>query len=385
MPTEESVSRPRRDPVDIAGRYDAFLHDILALRAEAFASLGAEDIEHLQKIERWGRLCTAGGYATAWLAPNLLSAALLSLGSTARWTIVTHHVTHKGMDKVPGVPARLTSKEFGVGNRRWSDWLDWIHPDAWRHEHNLLHHYHLGESDDPDLVEENVRALRESNAPLLAKYLAVAFFAGTWKLSYYAPNTFAEWRRAERRRNTKGEPVVEPTGTYARFFDVTTEEGRAFFRSCVLPYASVRFGMIPLLFAPLGLAASLNVWINTAIAEVFTNVHTFAIIVPNHAGDDVVRFDAPISERAEFFVRQITGSVNYTTGGDVNDFLHGWLNYQIEHHLFPDLPPLRYRQLQPKVKALCEKHGLPYRQESVLRRVRKLVDVMVGKTSMLRG
>ena len=41
-------------------------------------------------------------------------------------------------------------------------------------------------------------------------------------------------------------------------------------------------------------------------------------------------------------------------GGDVNDFLHGWLNYQIEHHLFPDLPPLRYRQLQPKVKARCE-------------------------------
>jgi hypothetical protein len=34
------------------------------------------------------------------------------------------------------------------------------------------------------------------------------------------------------------------------------------------------------------------------------------------------------------------------------------------------------------VKAVCAKHGVPYVQESVFRRVKKLVDVMVGKTSM---
>jgi fatty acid desaturase len=31
------------------------------------------------------------------------------------------------------------------------------------------------------------------------------------------------------------------------------------------------------------------------------------------------------------------------SGGNVNDFLHGWLNYQIEHHMFADLSMLSYQ------------------------------------------
>jgi len=34
------------------------------------------------------------------------------------------------------------------------------------------------------------------------------------------------------------------------------------------------------------------------------------------------------------------------------------------------------------VKALCLKHNLPYRQESVFRRFGRMLDVCVGKTSM---
>jgi hypothetical protein len=29
------------------------------------------------------------------------------------------------------------------------------------------------------------------------------------------------------------------------------------------------------------------------------------------------------------FICQVVSSANYRTGGDVNDFLHGWLNYQV--------------------------------------------------------
>ena len=120
-------------------------------------------------------------------------------------------------------------------------------------------------------------------------------------------------------------------------------------------------------------------------AEALTNVHTFAIIAPNHAGDDVYRFDTPAKGRAELYVRQVAGSANYATGGDVRDFLQGFLNYQIEHHLFPTLSPRKYQQMQPRVKAICAKYGVPYVQQSVFRRVKKLVDVMVGNTSMLHG
>ena len=38
----------------------------------------------------------------------------------------------------------------------------------------------------------------------------------------------------------------------------------------------------------------------------------------------------------------------------------GHLSYQIEHHLFPDLPSNRYAEVAPRVRALCERYGLPY-------------------------
>ena len=61
------------------------------------------------------------------------------------------------------------------------------------------------------------------------------------------------------------------------------------------------------------------------------------------------------------------------------------MNYQIEHHVFPDVSMRAYQRVQPKVKALCAKYGVPYVQESVLTRFKKMLDVAVGRTSMLRG
>jgi linoleoyl-CoA desaturase len=40
--------------------------------------------------------------------------------------------------------------------------------------------------------------------------------------------------------------------------------------------------------------------------------------------------------------------------------MSGNLSFQIEHHLFPDLPSNRYVEIAPRVRALCEQYGLPY-------------------------
>jgi fatty acid desaturase len=77
------------------------------------------------------------------------------------------------------------------------------------------------------------------------------------------------------------------------------------------------------------------------------------------------------------------GSVNYNTGSDLIDFMHGFLNYQIEHHLFPNMPHSYYQQMQPIVKEICKKHKLEYRQDSVFKRVLMTTDLMVGKTKLL--
>ena len=53
-------------------------------------------------------------------------------------------------------------------------------PEAWNLEHNRLHHYHLGEIKDPDLVERNLHFLRDAPIPKAMKYLFVLLLAPIW-------------------------------------------------------------------------------------------------------------------------------------------------------------------------------------------------------------
>ena len=46
---------------------------------------------------------------------------------------------------------------------------------------------------------------------------------------------------------------------------------------------------------------------------------------------------------------------------------------------------LQYQRMQPAVKALCERYGVPYVQESVFTRLRKTLAVMLGDADMLRA
>ena len=154
---------------------------------------------------------------------------------------------------------------------------------------------------------------------------------------------------------------------------------------CYLPYAALTFGALPALFLPFGPWAWFSAFVNSVGAEALSNFHTFLVVGPNHTGDDLYRFDDRPASRAEAYVRQVIGSVNYATGSDVVDFAHMWLNYQIEHHVFPDIPMRQYQLIQPKVKALCAKYGVPYAQGGVLGRIGKLVDVFVGKAKMRRA
>src|SRR5262245_56371598 len=183
-----------------------FANAIAALRKEVHATLGSEDLRHLRRVELLGRLCNAVGYATSWLIPNTFSALLISQGNLTRWVLM-HHISHRGYDKVPGVPARYTSKVFAQGWRRFFDWPDWIVPEAWAHEHNVLHHYHTGELKDPDLVERNLGYLRRSKLPRWRRYLHVALLASTWKASYYAPSTLNELQNERRRK--AGQPAAD--------------------------------------------------------------------------------------------------------------------------------------------------------------------------------
>ena len=353
-----------------------------------------EDFLHLLKLEKWGRTSTFGGYLLIVIISYLeissyslsgilfwtlafFSASLIAVGNVSRWANVAHPILHGAYDKVPNIPYRYTKAGFAKNSRRYIDWLDWIKPEAWSHEHNIMHHYHLGEDEDPDNVENNLQWLIQSKTPMFLRYMFVYAFAGTWKFTYYAPNTLKILENKKRRKLKMPEVTSYEVSPFKK-------NGAILWKEYILPYFSVRFILIPFLFIPLGLEAVFNAFIITLIAEYIANLHSFLVIVPNHSAEDIYRFDTPHKSQGDFYLRQIMGSVNYNTGSDFIDFSHGWLNYQIEHHLFPNLPLSQYQKLQPLVKELCLKHNLEYRQESVFKRMKMTVELMVGKTTLLK-
>jgi fatty acid desaturase len=366
--------------MDDLGRMDVagFCADIDRLKADTYRQIGPADFAHLRRIERYGTLASLLGYSTAWVFPNPLTAFALSLGQITRW-LLAHHITHRGYDRVPGIPPRYTSRVFARGWRRYVDWFDWLLPEAWDHEHNVLHHYHTGEDADPDLAERNMESLRAMPLPAWMKLSLIAVLACTWKIIYYAPNSLSVLDPDSRKRLRHEHIAYLSIGN---LIDFRRKAVRRLWLSCYLPYGIVHFGLVPLAFLPLGTTAAWYVLFNKLLAEAMTNLHAFLVIAPNHTADDLYRFAFHYDRKEEFYVTQVMGSANYHCGGEFIDYMSCWLNYQIEHHLFPDLPMRQYSRIQPEVKALCEKHGIPYRQESVFRRFGRLLDVAVGKTSM---
>jgi fatty acid desaturase len=375
---------------------DAFTNDIRALGKKLENEQGEADVRHLNKMIAWSNICAFVGLLTMGWKVNVISVIGLSTWTFTRWTMIAHHVCHGGYDKCHPVKTRWNRFKFAVGStwRRICDWLDWMMPEAWNVEHNNRHHYCLGEVEDPDLVEENAGFLREKNTPLLVKYLALFINISTWKWFYYAPNTYKELKLAYLRR--RGQPIPDSVKPQDAITMLSFIGGNCPFYSfwelmtvVFAPYALIRFVLLPLPYYFLSMylfndrSMFMNSMINLVLAEILTNIHGFVAVVPNHAGDDMYRFRhgcKPFS--GSFNVRQVISSVDFQTGSDICDFLHGYLNYQIEHHLWPNLSMLSYKKAQPLVKEICAKHGIPYVQENVFLRTKKTIDIMLGNASM---
>ena len=67
-----------------------------------------------------------------------------------------------------------------------------------------------------------------------------------------------------------------------------------------------------------------------------------------------------------------SGSCNLE-GSRLFHLLTGNLSFQIEHHLFPDLPSNRYAEIAPQVREVCERHGLPYNSGRLGRQYRSVL------------
>eukprot|EP00934_Nitzschia_sp_Nitz4_P001211 Nitzschia sp. Nitz4//scaffold93_size78505//1643//2962//NITZ4_005409-RA/size78505-processed-gene-0.95-mRNA-1//-1//CDS//3329560255//1211//frame0 len=377
--------------------FEGFAKEIRALGQKLESEQGPEDVAHLNKMIMWSNACAAVGLLTMGFSINIISILGLSLYTHSRWTMIAHHTCHGGYEKCHPDKGRWSRFKFGLGTlwRRFNDWFDWMLPEAWNVEHNNRHHYNLSEITDPDLVEHNMGLLRNMDIPMFGKYIAVFLLMTTWKWYYYAPNTYKELKLARMRRT--GEKIPEGVNPERPVTIDTVMMGQTYFYTfgelfsvVIAPYLLLHFFVAPLPWLIVGQqffgVGSVMYWTavaNLFIADLVTNFHGFIAVATNHAGDDMYRFRRacrPFS--GSFYLRQVVASVDFDMGTDLVDFMHGYLNYQIEHHLWPNLSMRSYQKSAPLVQEICKKYGVPYVKENVFKRLKKTVDIFVGNTSM---
>jgi NADPH-dependent stearoyl-CoA 9-desaturase len=100
-----------------------------------------------------------------------------------------------------------------------------------------------------------------------------------------------------------------------------------------------------------------NLW-----ANVVRNVWSNAIIFCGHFPDQTYVFteeEVRDEQPGGRYVRQLIGAANIE-GGPMFHIISGNLGYQVEHHLYPDMPSSRYGEIAPRVREICRRYGLPY-------------------------
>ena len=111
------------------------------------------------------------------------------------------------------------------------------------------------------------------------------------------------------------------------------------------------FSIRILLFYEMGLWCSVSHMIACSVfykANVIGDHDTFEVSVTNHyEGKDWLRL-------------QVQNSGNFKTDSSLYTYVFGGINYQIEHHLFPNMSNCFYSQISPTVQQFCKDSNFPY-------------------------
>lgn len=111
------------------------------------------------------------------------------------------------------------------------------------------------------------------------------------------------------------------------------------------------------LLLPLGMAFAF-VGVQLAVFGVYMG----ASFAPNHKGMPVIAHDAKL----DFFSKQVRTSRNIA-GGWWATALMGGLNYQVEHHLFPNMPRPHLAKAREIVREYCASFDVPYTETTLFR------------------
>ena len=335
---------------------EAFGREIDALREEIMADLGEKDARYIRNLVRTqkgmelaGRgLLFLGVLPPAWLAGT----ALLSVSKILENMEIGHNVMHAQWDWL-GDPA-LDSSTY--------DWDNTCPAEQWKHSHNYMHHTFTNVVGKDRDVGYGIMRMSEEQRWNPAYLFQPAY---NWVLA-----SLFQWGVAF--HDLEVERVLKGEKSFAEY-----RAQRRKIMKKVRKQVGKDYLLFPLLagpFAPWVLAGN-------ATANLTRNLWSYLIIFCGHFTEHAEMFsEAEIENetRGQWYLRQLLGSSNLE-GGPLFHIMSGNLSHQIEHHLFPDMPSNRYKQVAPKVREIAERYGLHYNSGrlsrqfgTVLKRINRL-------------
>ncbi|HEY1508084.1 MAG TPA: acyl-CoA desaturase [Solirubrobacteraceae bacterium] len=361
------------------------------LHEQVKADLGDRDARYIRSIialqRRLALLGRAELFASRWRIPWVVGASTLGLAKILENMEIGHNVLHGQWDWM---------NDPVINSRAW-DWDTASTAEAWRHSHNFIHHTYtniLGK--DRDLGYEIMRIDPQQPwhpvylaQPIYNIFLALLF---EWGVAVHDLDLEAirkgDKSMEEVRKDLKGiagkartqivkDYIAWPliSGIVMTAIDAALISYKA--RSESGPTQQVKRTVGKVRRRPGGGAVDVvkqlvarrsfrEPFVRTlqanVLANLLRNVWSYAIIFCGHFPDQTYTFTQEETDnetRGGWYVRQLSGAANID-GGPVFHVLSGNLGYQVEHHLYPDMPSTRYGEIAPKVREICVRYGLPY-------------------------
>ena len=333
---ESPLARLTPEQIEEIGREFDAIHD------EVYADLGDRDRRYIvSMIEMHRRLAVMGRvmlFFARWKPAWLAGTATLSMAKILENMEIGHNVMHGQWDWM---------NDPHIHSSTW-DWDTASTSEAWKHSHNYVHHTFtniLGKDKDLGYEIMRIDPNQKWNPVYLAQpfynVLLMAFFE--WGVAFHDLD-FEAIRKGEKSHK---EMLHDLKGIWGKARNQIVKDYIAF------PALSV------LLFGKRGYKATATA---NFTANIVRNVWAHSIIFCGHFPDQAYVFtqeEVKDESRGAFYVRQLLGAANIE-GSPLFHVISGNLGYQVEHHLFPDMPSTRYAEIAPRVKAICERYGLPY-------------------------
>jgi fatty acid desaturase len=335
-----------------------FAEELDAVKARAVARMGAEDVAYVRRLNRFSRASEVAGRLLILSSPEPIS---FVVGVVALWvhkqlqtTEIGHTALHGAYDRLPGAEA-FASRTF-----RWDTPID---EESWRVAHNVRHHGNTNVfGRDPDMHFGTVRLTEQTPWTRRHRWQLPIAFLSAFPLFAFVINAHV---------TGLNDALVDDGQPLGNLPDRSRASVRRAWKRALrkyVPYYLYNFVLFPALAGPL----FAKVLLGNVLAELLRDVYSACTIFCGHVGHDVKSFPAGTRARGkgEWYAMQIEAANDFEVSPLVS-VLCGGLDLQIEHHLFPQLPPARLREIASEVRAICERYGVEYKTDTWGRTLRK--------------